>query len=594
MTANTVAVADARAILIFPRRPEKFLLFYFIAFIMKPNSLLLFLFQFTCSAVVAVAAGGSYATVSADSLWFGRVETGTSVLDTVWVKRLEGAGQTELAVVSARIVARDSDFTVVTIPAGEPVSDSAAVFVQYRSRHNVLREGVLFIRVRDAGAEYSLPVRLAGASYYSGTTYSFTENLLGASLLASLREYVQGHTALTYNQARDLMFESIDKRADDSLECPYSGRTIKVINRSDAQVNHNFNTEHTWPQSLGAENEPPKSDLYHLRATDLVINDKRANYPFGYVVSNVLYEKNGSKLGNSATGALIFEVRDRYKGDIARGLMYFAVCYNNPSSFLNQQETAMRQWSNFDTVSAEEAARNTAIAQWQKRRNPFIDHPEFLERIYSISGKADFPAIADPTFADTLLFFAGSENTLELPVLLGNRGTDTAFVRTAEVEYQGQTGVQYVVTVDSVVAPNGFARIVVRRPEGGTGEADSLHLIVKFKQGVSSQSTVLAFRSTVDVPEQLGAVPELAAWPNPFGEWTLIAARMPQPCAGLSLRVYTQLGEEVQNLAPLSQWNDGTLTVRFVPPAGLSATVPLYCRLQCGDVHLTYPLLRLR
>jgi deoxyribonuclease-1 len=558
---------------------------------MKPNVLFLLLFQFVCSVVVAVAAGEGSATVSADSLWFGRVETGTPVTDTVWVKRATGSGQTDLAVVSAHIVARDRDFTLVSAPAGESVGDSAAVVVLYRSRHNVLREGVLFIRVRDAGAEYSLPVRLAGASYYAGTTYSFTENLSGAPLLASLREYTQGHTALTYNQARDLMFESIDKRADDSLECPYSGRTIKVINRQDAQVNHNFNTEHTWPQSLGAENEPPKSDLYHLRATDLVINDKRANYPFGYVVSGVKYELNGSKLGNSATGSTIFEVRDRYKGDIARGLFYFAVCYNNPSSFLNQQESDMRQWSAFDTVDAEEAARNSAIAQWQKRRNPFIDHPEFLERIYSISGRADFPAIADPVFADTLLVFAENDGT-ELPVLLGNRGTDTAFVRTAEVEYQSQTGTEFVVAVDSVVAPNGFARIVVRRPSTGTG--DSLRLTVKFKQGVSSQSTVLALRTTVGVSEQPGVMPEMTASPNPFGEWTLLSARMPQPCAGFSLRVYTQLGEEVQNLAPLSQWSDGKLTVRFVPPAGLSTVVPLYCRLQCGDQHVTYPLLRLR
>lgn len=560
--------------------------------VMKPNSLLLFLFQCACSAVIAVAADGGHAAVSTDSLWFGRVEAGTAVTDTVWIKPL-GTAPADLAVLSARIVARDSDFTLPVVPVGAPVGDSLAIAVLYRSRHNVHREGTLFIRVRDAGAEYSLPVRLAGASFYADPTYSFSDDLSGSALLAALRTYVQGHTVLSYNQARDLMFENIDKRAGDTLECPYSGRKIRVINRQDAQVNHNFNTEHTWPQSLGAGSEPPKSDLYHLRATDLVINDKRANYPFGYVVGNVQYEQNGSKLGNSATGSLVFEVRDRYKGDIARGLMYFAVRYNNPSSFLNQQEQAMRQWSDFDTVDAEETARNSAIAQWQKRRNPFIDHPEFLERIYSISGKADFPAIADPVFADTLLLF-GEEDAAELPVLLGNRGTDTAFVRTVEVERDGQPAEGLVIAVDSVVAPNGYARVLLRRPSEGAGGQDSLRLIVKFRQGIASQSTVLAFHTTVDVPEQVGPGPELKAWPNPFGEWTLIAVRTPQPCAGLSLRVYTQLGEEVTDLAPMTQWSDGTLTVRFVPPAGLSSAVPLYCRLQCGTVNVTCPLVRLR
>ena len=60
----------------------------------------------------------------------------------------------------------------------------------------------------------------------------------------------------------------------------YGGRIIRVSNDGDpSQVagNQKVNTEHTWPQSKGAGQEPQRSDLHHLFPSDAKINTERGN-----------------------------------------------------------------------------------------------------------------------------------------------------------------------------------------------------------------------------------------------------------------------------------------------------------------------------
>jgi hypothetical protein len=76
-------------------------------------------------------------------------------------------------------------------------------------------------------------------------------------------------------------------------------------------------------------------------------------------------------------------------------MFYFAIRYNNPYDYLNYQEETLRTWMDSDTVDAKEMKRNDDIASVQGRRNPFIDHPEFLDRIYSISKNEDYPPKTD-------------------------------------------------------------------------------------------------------------------------------------------------------------------------------------------------------
>ncbi len=160
---------------------------------------------------------------------------------------------------------------------------------------------------------------------------------------------------------------------------------------------YNFNTEHTWPQSNFGEAEPMKSDLYHLYPTDVTANSMRANYPFGKVVSNITWQVGGSKLGNNSSGQIVFEPRDIHKGDVSRSMFYFITRYpvNYGGFFTQVQENVFREWNKIDTVGVIESSRNNAIALLQLKRNPYIDHPEFIDRIYSFA-----TSNVRPTFAE--------------------------------------------------------------------------------------------------------------------------------------------------------------------------------------------------
>jgi hypothetical protein len=85
---------------------------------------------------------------------------------------------------------------------------------------------------------------------------------------------------------------------------------------------------------------------------------------------------------------------DGYKGDLARNYFYMATRYKGEDSGwpgspmtdgadLEQWAVDMLiQWHLDDPVSAKEVERNDAVYAIQENRNPFIDHPEFVQMIY--------------------------------------------------------------------------------------------------------------------------------------------------------------------------------------------------------------------
>ena len=60
-------------------------------------------------------------------------------------------------------------------------------------------------------------------------------------------------------------------------------------------------------------------------------------------------------------------------------MFYFATRYKGRIS--QQMEKTLRAWHNQDPVDAEELERHEKVFEYQKVRNPFVDHPELVNAI---------------------------------------------------------------------------------------------------------------------------------------------------------------------------------------------------------------------
>ncbi len=167
-----------------------------------------------------------------------------------------------------------------------------------------------------------------------------------------------------------------------------------------------YNREHLMPQSVFDSQAPMKNDGHFVIPTDGYVNGRRSNYPFGEVNNPTWTSTNGSKLGANSTSGYsdtVFEPIDEFKGDIARMLFYFATRYeDNVASWTHDMLNGtsdqvfadwflqlLLQWHANDPVSQKEIDRNDAVYDYQGNRNPFIDHPEWVDSIWNNNNNQD-------------------------------------------------------------------------------------------------------------------------------------------------------------------------------------------------------------
>ncbi|MEO6252405.1 MAG: endonuclease [Ferruginibacter sp.] len=169
-----------------------------------------------------------------------------------------------------------------------------------------------------------------------------------------------------------------------------------------------YNREHSFPKSWFNDGYPMYTDINHLFPTDGYVNGRRGNQPYGEVSSPTWTSLNGAKLGpNTYPGfsGVVFEPRNEYKGDLARGQLYMVTRYQNLvsgwvgygnandvlsgnayPSFDNWYIKMLFKWHANDPVSAKEISRNNAVYSIQANRNPFIDHPEYVYKVWQCTG----------------------------------------------------------------------------------------------------------------------------------------------------------------------------------------------------------------
>jgi hypothetical protein len=198
----------------------------------------------------------------------------------------------------------------------------------------------------------------------------------GQGLVLAIRDYhALAHRGLSYTEARRALFGRIDNIGG-QVEGVYTGTKVTT---SDIPPGDLMNTEHTWPQSRGADTGDPESDIHHLFPTIPAANSSRSALHFGEVVTGQTWSEGGSARGEDSKGRSVFEPRDVHKGNVARAMFYFAIAYD---FFIpDYEEDVLRQWHADDPVDERERLRNSLIEEAQRSRNHFVDYPTLVDRI---------------------------------------------------------------------------------------------------------------------------------------------------------------------------------------------------------------------
>ena len=227
-----------------------------------------------------------------------------------------------------------------------------------------------------------------------------TEN----TLLLSLQQAYTPNQTLGYDVARDTMYAKIDLGFDGVVRGIYTGFGVPYVSGdpSTTMFNAGINAEHSWPQSMGADNEPQRSDMHALFPAKSNVNSTRNNNPYAEIPDN---ETSRWFLGGESSTAIPttnidsysefasgrFEPRESVKGDVSRAVFYFNTIYEGAANrnFFSAQRTVLGDWTALDAPSPLEVLRSGRIATYQGNVNPFILDPSLPTRLFGLSVKAE-------------------------------------------------------------------------------------------------------------------------------------------------------------------------------------------------------------
>ncbi len=326
--------------------------------------------------------------------------------------------------------------------------DEAIRFPDFSSKGNHVRQNLLTSRLSHLAFVVLLVAALTGqalatipAGYYD-TVNTTTQ----ASLRNSLHDIIDDHTKIPYT-ASSLDTWNVLELADQDPN--NSSRILDVYRNASYQKwsagNTDYNREHSWPKSYGFPNDGssnyPYTDCHQLFLCNDSRNSSRSNKPYGNVggsgTTEYITEVNNDVGGGSGVypgwsnwaNTTYWETWADRRGDVARAQLYMDVRYeggnhgstgaaepdliltdnlsliqaSNTGSNLSVaymgQLSVLLQWHLEDPVDAKEIHRNDSIYASQGNRNPFIDHPEWVECVFLgvCSGGSDTTPPSAPT-----------------------------------------------------------------------------------------------------------------------------------------------------------------------------------------------------
>eukprot|EP00850_Spirogloea_muscicola_P006715 SM000032S12099 [mRNA] locus=s32:544543:547272:+ [translate_table: standard] len=239
-----------------------------------------------------------------------------------------------------------------------------------------------------------------------GAYYAPADGLAGAPLKDALLRIIGGHAVVPYPQVwgalklLDAADEDDPELSEDIIEIYRQRRAPKDM----AAKPDGWNREHLWPRSYGlVAGHPEFSDLHNIRPADINVNSSRGNKWYGecspVVDRACLQPANIEAAPDTATNHDVWTPPAQVRGDIARALLYMAVRYEgqDPNTFnleLSDKPSIaearmgllsiLLRWSEQDPPSISEKMRNSRVCSlFQHNRNPFVDHPEYVQYLYT-------------------------------------------------------------------------------------------------------------------------------------------------------------------------------------------------------------------
>ena len=295
--------------------------------------------------------------------------------------------------------------------------------------------------------------------------------LEGQPLLDAVRAQYRPPAVLGYDVARDSLFAR-EQRLTGSLTCVYTGFSVVLTPGADPSTDafaRGINTEHTFPQSMGASVEPSKSDLHHLFPVKDNVNSVRNNHPYAEIPDDQTdgwyrfaasqstvpgaFLEQWSEIDNAHPNPLFrarFEPREDHAGNAARATFYFRAIYPErvaaagSDEFFEVQRATLLQWAREDAVDAPERARSAYIASKQGTENPFVLDSTLARRAFRTridAGGGPPPAYASTVWVNELHYENAGTDTGEFVEVAVPLGVNPASVTLTL--YNGNGGLVY-------------------------------------------------------------------------------------------------------------------------------------------------------
>lgn len=279
--------------------------------------------------------------------------------------------------------------------------------------------------------------------------YDSANGLTGDALKSALNDIIDGHVVFSYEEVKDALRETDeDPLNSDNVICLYSGWSYGKYDFGNGS--EDWNREHVWSKSHGDfENVLPAfTDLHHLRPADASVNSSKNNRDFYIGTEQVI---DGSGPTDCYKSLNVWEPRDEVKGDVARMIFYMATRYEGENGevdleIVNYVNTApnneplygkkniLLQWNEDDPVDDWEINRNNIIYNnYQGNRNPYIDHPEYVDQIWGLilpepSNQVLNLSVDDSTHSSLTLTWNDNDGTNPAEGFLLMCNTNSSFV----------------------------------------------------------------------------------------------------------------------------------------------------------------------